>query len=55
MAIVEEYGRWQAASPVPKLFVNAGPGAILTDRLREFCRTWPHQTEVTVPGAHFVH
>jgi haloalkane dehalogenase len=52
--IVEEYGRWLAASPVPKLFVNAEPGAILTGRLREFCRTWPNQTEVTVPGAHFV-
>ncbi|MEA5362814.1 haloalkane dehalogenase [Amycolatopsis sp., V23-08] len=52
--IVEDYGRWLAGSPVPKLFVNAEPGAILRDRLRELCRTWPNQAEVTVPGAHFV-
>jgi haloalkane dehalogenase len=52
--IVEEYGRWLATSTVPKLFVNAEPGAILIRSPREFCRTWPNQTEVTVPGAHFV-
>jgi haloalkane dehalogenase len=53
--VVEAYGRWLAGddSP-PKLFVNAEPGAILTGRPREFCRTWPNQTEVTVPGAHFI-
>ncbi|MFE4831240.1 haloalkane dehalogenase [Streptomyces sp. NPDC056672] len=51
---VEDYGRWLSASGVPKLFINADPGAILTGRQREFCRTWPHQTEVTVPGRHFV-
>lgn len=53
-AIVESYGRWLAESPVPKLFVNADPGSILTGRQREFCRSWPNQTEVTVRGAHFV-
>jgi alpha-beta hydrolase superfamily lysophospholipase len=42
------------ASPVPKLFVNAEPGGILIRRPREFCRTWANQTEVTVPGVHFV-
>ncbi|MFD1496852.1 haloalkane dehalogenase [Streptosporangium lutulentum] len=52
--IVEEYGRWLATSTVPKLFVNADPGAILIRNPREFCRTWPNQTEVTVPGRHFV-
>jgi haloalkane dehalogenase len=53
-AIVEDYGRWLAQSPVPKLFVNAAPGAILTGAQREFCRIWPHQTEVTVRGVHFI-
>ena len=52
--IVEAYGAWLARSPVPKLFINAEPGAILTGRQREFCRIWPNQTEVTVPGAHFI-
>jgi haloalkane dehalogenase len=54
IAIVEGYGEWLVTSPVPKLFVNAEPGAILTGVQREFCRTWPNQTEVTVPGIHFI-
>ncbi|HSR25221.1 MAG TPA: haloalkane dehalogenase, partial [Candidatus Eisenbacteria bacterium] len=52
--IVRAYGEWLGSSPVPKLFVNAEPGAILAGRLREFCRTWPNQTEVTVRGTHFI-
>ncbi len=52
--IVEQYGKWLAASDVPKLFVNADPGAILTGPQREFCRTWPNQQEVTVKGSHFI-
>ena len=39
---------------MPKLFVNAEPGAILVGAQREFCRTWPNQTEVSVAGNHFV-
>ncbi|MGZ8761575.1 MAG: haloalkane dehalogenase [Aeromicrobium sp.] len=54
VAIVEEYGAWLANSDVPKLFVNAEPGAITRGRVRDFVRTWPNQTEVTVPGAHFI-
>ncbi|WP_311556295.1 hypothetical protein [Pseudonocardia charpentierae] len=45
---------WMAASPVPKLFVNGDPGALLTGPLREQCRRWPAQEEVTVPGLHFL-
>ncbi len=52
--IVESYASWLASSAVPKLFVNAEPGSILTGRPRELCRTWPNQTEVTVTGLHFV-
>jgi haloalkane dehalogenase len=52
--ISQSYADFMAKSPIPKLFVNAEPGAILTGRLREFCRTWPNQTEVTVSGVHFV-
>ncbi len=54
VAIVERYGAWAAASKVPKLFINAEPGAVITGRARDFCRTWPNQVEVTVPGIHFV-
>jgi haloalkane dehalogenase len=52
--IVEDYGAWLARSEVPKLFVNAEPGSILSGRAREYCRTWANQREVTVPGSHFV-
>jgi len=52
--VVQQYGEWLAASDLPKLFVNAEPGAILTGDMREFCRTWPNQTEVTVDGIHFI-
>lgn len=54
VSIVDDYSKWLAHSDVPKLFVNAEPGAILTGSQREFCRTWPNQEEVTVRGAHFV-
>ena len=55
VADVEAYGKWLGGddSP-PKLFVNAEPGSILVGKQREFCRSWPNQTEVTVPGLHFV-
>ena len=54
VAVVDDYARWLAASPVPKLFVNAEPGSILVGRQRDFCRGWPNQTEVTVKGSHFI-
>ena len=52
--IVGSYAAWLRESPVPKLFINAEPGAILIGEQREFCRTWTNQTEVTVPGIHFI-
>jgi haloalkane dehalogenase len=53
--IVDQYGRWLAAAPgIPKLFINGAPGAILRDQQRDFCRSWPDQTEITVPGIHFL-
>ena len=54
VAIVEGYAAWLAKSEVPKLFINAEPGAILIGPQREFCRAWPNQTEVTVKGSHFL-
>ncbi len=53
-AIVAEYAAWLAESGLPKLFINADPGAILTGAQREFCRRFPNQREVTVSGAHFI-
>jgi len=54
VAIAADYSQWLAASDIPKLFVNAEPGAILIGALRDFCRGWRNQTEVTVPGSHFI-
>jgi len=54
VAIVDAYAKWMAANDVPKLFVNAEPGAILIGKQRDFCRSWKNQTEVTVPGTHFI-
>jgi haloalkane dehalogenase len=52
--IAADYAQWMAENEVPKLFVNAEPGAILIGAPREFCRSWKNQTEVTVPGSHFI-
>ncbi len=52
--IAADYSQWMAENSLPKLFVNAEPGAILIGPVREFCRKWKNQTEVTVPGVHFV-
>jgi len=54
VAIVQDYADWLAASEVPKLFINAEPGAILTGPQRDFCRSWPNQIEITVNGIHFI-
>lgn len=53
-ARVQQYAAWMAENDIPKLFVNADPGAILTGATRTFCRGWRGQSEVTVPGKHFV-
>ncbi|MBT8146831.1 MAG: haloalkane dehalogenase [Gammaproteobacteria bacterium] len=52
--IVADYAEWLSGSPIPKLFINAEPGAILIGPQREFCRAFPNQEEVTVPGNHFL-
>lgn len=52
--LVEDYGRFLAGSDIPKLFINGDPGSILVGRPREFCRSWPNQSEVTVKGLHFL-
>ncbi|WP_433374669.1 haloalkane dehalogenase [Streptosporangium sp. CA-115845] len=52
--VVRDYSAWLSTNDVPKLFVNAEPGSILTGRQREFCRSWPNQREVTVRGSHFI-
>lgn len=52
--IVAAYADWLSGSDLPKLFINADPGAILIGEQREFVRSWPNLTEVTLPGNHFI-
>ncbi len=52
--IVNEYAEWMKTNNIPKLFINAEPGAITTGKIRDFCRSWKNQTEVTVKGIHFI-
>jgi len=53
--LVQSYARWlETSEALPKLFVNAEPGSILVGRQREYCRSWPNQSEVTVAGTHFI-
>jgi haloalkane dehalogenase len=54
VTIVADYADWLADSDVPKLFINAEPGAIITGRIRDAVRRWPNQHEITVTGSHFV-
>jgi haloalkane dehalogenase len=52
--IVENYANWLSRTTIPKLLVLGDPGAIITGRTRDFCRTWPNQREITVRGRHFL-
>ncbi|HJL80123.1 MAG: haloalkane dehalogenase [Gammaproteobacteria bacterium] len=52
--IVSEYSDWMSKNNLPKLFINAEPGAIIQGSVRDFCRTWRNQSEITVEGIHFI-
>ena len=52
--IIDAYAAWLAQSDLPKLFVNAEPGALIQGRTADYCRSLPNVTEVTVAGSHFI-
>lgn len=53
--VMADYAEWLASDDaLPKLFINADPGIVLVGAQREFCRSWPNQQEITVPGLHFI-
>jgi haloalkane dehalogenase len=55
VAIVTAYDGWLKTSSVPKLFLKAEPGGILSAGPDiDFARSLPAQTEVTVAGVHDV-
>lgn len=54
-ALVASYAEYLSTSTdIPKLFINAEPGAFLVGYARDFVRTWPNLEEVTVAGNHFI-
>ncbi len=52
--MVSLYSQWMSRNTIPKLLVNAEPGAAIAGPMEAFCRSWPNQTEVTVKGIHFI-
>jgi haloalkane dehalogenase len=56
VAVVEAYGAWLSASPIPKLFIAGEPGAILNPAGagHAFCAAWPNQRRIAVKGRHFL-
>ena len=55
VALIEDYAKYLSTSDdIPKLFINAEPGAFLVGYARDFVRTLPNLTEVTVNGVHFI-
>ena len=54
MQIAADYSRVDGGKRLPKLFVNAEPGAILIGAAARFLPHLENQTEVTVPGSHFI-
>jgi len=55
LEVIERNNAWVAHSPVPKLFINTEPGAVLVGAHRDMVRSWPNVTEVTVRGLHYCH
>ena len=51
--IITTYAAWLSSADVPKLFIEAQPGAMFRAH-REVARSWPHQTHLTVTGGHFL-
>lgn len=58
-ALVQSYSDWIVDSDIPKLFIRANPGALLSNspanaELLEWVRGFSNQREVTVFGTHYV-
>lgn len=51
---VSAYSTWLSQTQIPKLFVNADPGVLITGAVRDYVRSWPNLSEVTVAGLHFI-
>jgi len=52
--IARSYNAWLKTCDIPKLFVSAEPGALLTGEMLAEARSFANQTEVQVAGSHFI-
>jgi haloalkane dehalogenase len=52
--IIGDYAAWLPSAKVPKLFIDAEPGFIVTGKIREWVRGWANQQIVSVKSKHFV-
>lgn len=52
--IVKDYAAWLPGANVPKLYIDAEPGFIVTGKIREWVKSWDHQEIVSVGSKHFV-
>lgn len=53
-SIIASYAQWLSTTQKPKLLIVGDPGGLIQGEMLEFCRTFANQTEVTVPGIHFL-
>ncbi len=49
--IVNAYSDWLASSDIPKLYIQGNPGRQQPSQ-HDFCKDWPAQSTVVVPGLH---
>ena len=54
LAVIEANNDWLARSPIPKLYIHVRPESVMKGHVLEQVRTFPNQTEVEVPGLHYV-
>jgi len=52
--IATDYAKWMASNDIPKLFIDAQPGSILTGKARDFALSFQNQTVSTAKGLHFL-
>ena len=55
LRVIEKNNAWLVRSPLPKLFINSEPGAVLVGEHRALVRRWPKLTAVPVRGLHDIH
>lgn len=54
IALIEANARFMRDSDIAKLLITAEPGSMVTGEILQSCRQWRNQTEISVPGRHFL-